>query len=45
MAWLAEVQALEVGMMRPVMPRKMPMLAAVVCGIMRTYELALMPVE
>lgn len=32
----AAEQALEVGMMRPVRPKKMPTLAAVVCGIMRT---------
>ncbi len=41
MPWLPDVQALEVGMMRPLAPKKMPTLAAVVCGIMRTYEFAL----
>ena len=36
MPWLPEVQALEVGIRRPVRPKKMATLAAVVCGIMRT---------
>ncbi len=36
MPWLPDVQALEVGMMRPLAPKKMLTLAAVVCGIMRT---------
>ena len=36
MPWLPEVQALEVGMMRPFSSKKMPTLAAVVWGIMRT---------
>ena len=35
MPWLPEVQALEVGMMRPVRPKKTPMFAAAVCGIIR----------
>ena len=36
MAWLPDEHALDVGIIRPVSPKKMPMLAAVVCGIMRT---------
>ena len=36
MPWLPEVQALEVGMILPVRPKKMPTLAAVVCGIILT---------
>jgi hypothetical protein len=35
MAWLPDVQALFVGITRPFMPKKMPMLAAAVCGIIR----------
>ena len=36
MAWLPDVQAEEVGMTRPRMPKKRAVLTAVVCGIMRT---------
>ena len=36
MPWLPEAQAQEVGMTRPVSPKKMATLAAVVCGIIRT---------
>ena len=35
MPWLPEAQALEVGITRPVRPKKMAIFAAVVCGIMR----------
>ena len=45
MAWLPEVQALEVGISRPFKPKKMARLAAVVCGIMRMYVLAEKPSE
>ena len=40
MAWLPEVQALEVGITRPLSPKNMPTLAAAVCGIIRMYEFA-----
>ncbi|CNK41297.1 Uncharacterised protein [Mycobacterium tuberculosis] len=36
MPWLPLVQALEVGISRPVRPKKMLIFAAVVWGIMRT---------
>lgn len=36
MPWLPLVQALDVGIRRPVRPKKMLMFAAVVCGIIRT---------
>ncbi|VTN12391.1 Uncharacterised protein [Raoultella terrigena] len=36
MAWLPEVQALEVGITRPRRPKKSPVLTAVVCGIICT---------
>src|SRR5687767_7458883 len=43
MPWLPDVHALDVGIRRPLAPKKMPMLAAAVCGIMRTYEFAFSP--
>ncbi|MNR11578.1 hypothetical protein D3C85_1278840 [compost metagenome] len=43
MPWLPLVQALDVGIRRPVRPKKMLILAAVVCGIIRTYVLAFRP--
>jgi hypothetical protein len=43
--WLAEVQALEVGMMRPVRPKKMPMFAAQLWLIACVNALACIPRE
>ncbi len=36
MPWLPDEHALDVGMMRPFSPKKMPILAAAVYGIIRT---------
>ena len=43
MPWLPEVQALEVGMIRPVIPRKTPRFTGAVWPIILIYVVALMP--